>query len=440
MSRSTEQGCETVATGGWSRRRFGRLAAAAGFAAASGSALRPGFVAAKVRPKVVVIGGGPGGATAAKLLAQSGAGIDVTLVEANPAYTTLYFSNLYLAGFRSYETLRHDYGTLEQAYGVRVVHDRATEIDPIKKAVRLRDGGTLPYDRLIAAPGIEIKFDAIPGYSEAAAEAMPHAWELGSQVQLLKQQLLAMEDGGTFVVAPPPTPARCSPAPYERVSLVAHYLTQEKPRSKIVILDAKDKYPKQKLFEDGWVRFYPDMIEWLPVEFTGGVTAVDPKSMQVMTEDETFDASVANIIPPQRAGRIAQQAGLADESGWCPVDAATLASKLQPDIHLVGDAIIPGDMPKSATSAHSQAQACALAVQAALSGETSPSPSFDNTCWSLIAADHAVKVGGSYEATEQRIVKKSNFISQADEDDGTRAATAREATAWYAAFAQDVFG
>jgi NADPH-dependent 2,4-dienoyl-CoA reductase/sulfur reductase-like enzyme len=440
MARSTEPGGGTAASGGWSRRRLGKLAVAAGFAAVSGQARRPSLAAAKAKPKVVVLGGGPGGATAAKLLAASRAGIQVTLVEANPAYTACYFSNHYLAGLRSYESLRHDYGALGRAHGVRVVHDRAMEIDPVRKAVRLRDGAALPYDRLIAAPGIEIMFDAIPGYGEQAADAMPHAWELGSQIRLLKRQLQAMADGGTFLIAPPPEPARCPPGPYERVCMVAHYLKHEKPRSKIVILDAKDKFAKQKLFEDGWARFYPDMIEWLPAEFTGGVTAVDPKAMRVMTEDETFEAAVANIIPPQRAGRIARQAGLADESGWCPVDAATLASKLQPDIHLVGDAIVPGDMPKSATSAHSQARACALAVHAALSGTAAAPPGFDNTCWSLIAADHAVKVGGAYRAAREGIAKTSSFISQADEDDGIRAATAREAAAWYAAFAQDVFG
>lgn len=439
MSRSTEQGGKPRTKGRLSRRRFGKLAVAAGFAAASGPVFGRRLALAQARPRVIVIGGGPGGATAAKLLAAS-RDIQVTLVEANPAYTSCYFGNHYLAGFRSLESLTHGYAALAQAHDVRVIHDRAVEIDPVGKTVRLRDGGALPYDRLIAAPGIEIKFDAIPGYDEAAAEAMPHAWELGSQIQRLKQQLLAMEDGGTFVIAPPPDPARCPPGPYERVSMVARYLTQKKPRSKIVILDAKDKFAEQKLFEDGWVRFYPDMIEWLPAEFTGGVSAVDAKSMQVMTEDETFDAAVANIIPPQQAGRIAQRAGLADESGWCPVDPATLASRLQPDIHLVGDAIIPGDMPKSATSAHSQAAVCALAVQSALSGKAVSAPGFDSACWSLIAADHAVRVGGRYHATDARIAKTTTFISQSDEDDGIRAATAREAEAWLASFSRDVFG
>ena len=211
-------------------------------------------------------------------------------------------------------------------------------------------------------------------------------------------------------------------------------------RSKIVILDAKNKFSKQKLFEDGWAQYYPGLIEWVPLEITGGVQMVDVKAMTVKTTSETVKASVANIIPAQRAGRIAQAAGLADKSGWCPVEPATLASKLQPDIHLVGDAIIPGDMPKSGFSANSQAKACAMAVRVALTDAKGFPPRFRNTCWSLIATDDAVKVGASYKATEEKIAKTEGFISKAGEDDQIRMATAREAVAWYDGITKDIFG
>ncbi len=424
----------------WTRREFGKLAGAAGLAAAtaSGAKVRTALSAGKAR--VVVVGGGAGGATVARYIAKAAEDIEVTLVEANRNYTSCFFSNLYIGGFRSFESITHSYDTLKDQYGIKVVHDRAMEIDPTEKKVKLKGGDTLSYDRLVVTPGIDLKYDTIEGYSEDAARVMPHSWQAGPQTQLLRRQLLDMEDGGTFVIAPPPNPFRCPPGPYERVSMVAHYFKAYKPRSKILILDAKNKFSKQKLFEDGWARFYEDMIEWLPVEITGGVKAVDTKAMTVMTEDEKFEVSVANIIPAQQAGQIAQVAGLADESGWCPVEPATLASRLQPDIHLVGDAIIPGDMPKSGFSANSQAKVCANAVTAALTDSKAFPPRFRNTCWSLITTDHGIKVGASYKATEEKIAKTEGFISKPDEDDALRAATAQEANGWYAGITKDIFG
>jgi len=422
------------------RRELGRLAGAAGLAAAGAATMKARLALGASQAKVVVIGGGAGGATAARYIAKDAKDIEVSLVEPSPSYTTCFFSNLYIGGFRSFESITHGYDKLRDGYGVKVFHDRASDIDPAKKVVKLAGGGALPYDRLVVAPGIDLKYDAIEGYNESAAKLMPHAWQAGRQTQLLRRQILDMEDGGTFIIAPPPNPYRCPPGPYERVSMVAHYLKAYKPRSKILILDAKDKFSKQKLFEDGWVRFYEDMIEWLPAEITGGVKAVDAASMTVMTDDERFKASVANIIPAQQAGRIARLAGLADKSGWCPVEPATLASKLQPDIHLVGDAIIPGDMPKSAFSANSQAKACANAVRAALTGSKSFPPRFRNTCWSLITTNQGVKVGANYKATDEKIAKIEGFISPADETDEQRAATAQEANGWYRGITKDIFG
>ncbi|MCG8357536.1 MAG: FCSD flavin-binding domain-containing protein [Kiloniellales bacterium] len=418
------------------RRGFGKGLGAVSVAAVTWRA-RPARAA---KAKVVVVGGGPGGATVARYIAKDSDEIEVTLVEENKTYTTCFFSNLYLGGFRTFDSITHSYDRLSGDYGINVVQARAEAVDPEKRQVRLAGGDSLDYDRLVVAPGIDLKYETIEGYSEAAAQVMPHAWKAGAQSQILKAQLEAMDDGGTFVIAPPPNPYRCPPGPYERVSMVAHYFKQHKPSSKIVILDSKNKFSKQKLFEDGWARFYEDMVEWLPAEMTGGVRAVDTNKMTVQVDDETFEAAVANIIPAQQCGAIARQAGLANESGWCPVQAETLESKMMPGIHIVGDAIVPGDMPKSAFSANSQAKVCAMAIRAELTGSKAFKPRFRNTCWSLIATDHGVKVGANYQATEEKIAKVDGFISQADETDETRAATAEEGNGWYAGITKDVFG
>src|SRR6476660_7498828 len=327
----------------WTRRKFGCFAGVTCLASLSSP-----VVGSQARARVVVIGGGAGGATVAKYLAASAGTLDVTLVEPKKQYTTCFFSNLYLAGLRSFESLTHDYETLTQRYGINFIRDSAAAIDPVAKIVRLEGGTKLSYDRIVVAPGIAFKYGAIEGYDEAATQTIPHAWNAGPQTKLLREQLESMEDGGVFLLVAPPDPFRCPPGPYERASLVAYYFKQFKPRAKILILDAKDSFFEQDLFQDGWNRHYPGMIEWLPGQFTGGVKSVDVKTRTIKTAGETFNASVANIIPPQMAGELAQRAGLADQSGWCPIDPTTFESKLQPGIHIVGDAISGGEMPKSA--------------------------------------------------------------------------------------------
>ena len=302
----------------WTRRQFGCLAGAACL-----TALVPRVARGQAKSRVVVIGGGIGGATVARYLAASAGTIEVTLVEPKLRYATCFFSSLYLAGMRSFESLTHGYERLAQRYGINVIHDTAVTIDPVAKTVALKGGGKLPYDRLVLAPGIAFKFGTVEGYDQAATEIMPHAWNAGPQTELLRRQLESMEDGGVFLIVSPPNPFRCPPGPYERASLVAYYFKQFKPKSKILILDAKDSFFEQDLFQDAWVRHYPGMIEWLPGQFTGGVKSVNVKDLSVKTEAETFKAAVVNFIPPQTAGELAQQAGLADQSGWCPVEPTT---------------------------------------------------------------------------------------------------------------------
>jgi sulfide dehydrogenase [flavocytochrome c] flavoprotein subunit len=417
----------------WSRRRFTGLVGASGLAVLA----RPMIAQGKAR--VVIVGGGPGGATVAKYLAETAPSLAVTLVEANAQYRTCFFSNLYLAGLRPFDSLAHSYDTLRTAHGIDVVHDSAVAVDAGAKTLRLAGGQTLSYDRLVMAPGIDFRYDAIEGYSEAAAKVMPHAWRGGEQARLLREQLEAMPGGGLFVLVAPPDPFRCPPGPYERVSLIADYFRREKPKAKILVLDAKSKFSKQDLFQDAWAQRYPGMVEWLPADFTGGVKAVIPDQRAIKTADETFEAAVANVIPPQTAGRIALEAGLADESGWCPVDPNTLESRLQPGIHLVGDAIIPGEMPKSAFAANSQGKVCAMSVAAALTGSRRFEARFFNTCWSFLAADDAVRIGASYAVVDGKIAATKKFISKTGESADTRAETARQAVAWYSAITADMF-
>lgn len=418
----------------WTRRKFGRLAGASCLTALGVRAAR-----SQATARVVVIGGGIGGATVAKYLALGDAKLDVTLIEPKRQYITCFFSNLYLAGLRSLESLTHDYQALTR-YGIKVIHDTVTAVDPARKIATLESGSKLAYDRAIVAPGIAFRYGAIAGYDQAATQIMPHAWNAGPQTKLLRQQLESMEDGGVFVIVAPPDPFRCPPGPYERACLVAYYFKQFKPRSKILILDAKDTFFEQDLFQDGWNRHYPGLIEWLPGQFTGGIKSIDVKTRSIKTAGDTFKASVANVIPPQMAGELAQRIGLADQSGWCPIDPVTFESKLQPGIHVVGDAASAGDMPKSAFATNSQAKACAFAIAAALTGSAQPPVHLFNTCFTLLAPGDAVTDAISFKPAAGTIKINDIFISPVGESDEARRDTAREADGWYDAFTHDVFG
>jgi sulfide dehydrogenase [flavocytochrome c] flavoprotein subunit len=419
----------------WTRREFGGLAGTAML-----TALSPRKVLGQSKARVVVIGGGVGGATVARYLAAGNSGVEVTLVEPKRRYITCFFSNLYLAGLRSIESLSHGYEALAQRYGITVIHDKAAAIDPVAKTVSLESGAKLPYDRLVLAPGIAFNFSGIDGYDEAAAEIMPHAWNAGPQSELLRRQLESMEDGGVFVLVVPPDPFRCPPAPYERASLIAYYFKQFKPKSKILILDAKDSFKAQDLFEDAWARHYPGMIEWLPAQFTGGIKAVDLKARSVLTAGDTYKVAVANVIPAQTAGELARQAGLADKSGWCPVDPVTFESTLQPGIHLVGDAIIGGDMPKSAFSANSQAKACTFAIAAALTGSEHFATHLFNSCYTFFAPDDAFSNAINFKPVAGKLKAVDTFLSKLDESPEIRRRAAHQAVGWYAAFTKDLFG
>jgi NADPH-dependent 2,4-dienoyl-CoA reductase/sulfur reductase-like enzyme len=418
---------------GWTRRQICSMAGGVLVTTAA-----PHIARSHNKPRVVIIGGGIGGATVARYLGEMKS-MDVTIVEPKRRYVTCFFSNLYLAGLHSLASLTFGFEALAE-HGVNVIHQAATAVDPGAKTVTLQDGVMLTYDRLVVAPGISFKFGEIGDYDASTAEIMPHAWNAGPQSELLRRQLESMEDGGVFVIVAPPNPFRCPPAPYERASLVAYYFKQFKPRSKIIIVDGKDQFSGQELFQEAWGRHYPGMIEWLPSQFTGGVKAVDVAARSVMTEGETFRAAVANIIPPQKAGAIAEKIGLTDGSGWCPVDPATFESTLQPGIHVVGDSIIGGDMPKSAFSANSQAKACAFAIAASLTGSPHFLPHLFNSCYTFLAPDDAFTNALTFAPEGGKIKTVKMFISKVGESAEVRRRTAQEAVGWYSAFTADVFG
>ncbi len=399
------------------------------------------FMARAARAQVVVVGGGAGGASAARHLALDDAlDADVTLIEPQRTYHTCFFSNLYLGGLREYATLAHGYARLAALPWLNVVHEWVQDIDRAARTVSLGSGATLRYDRLLLSPGIDLDYDSVPGYSLAGADVAPHAWKSGTQVALLREQALAMKPGGTFVLVAPPDPTRCPPGPYERVSMLAHLFKARNPRAKIVVLDPKERFAKQALFQQGWERHYPGMVLWLPPSLSGGLTEFDLATMTFRTGLEDFKADAASVVPAQRAGAVARRAGLTDASGWCPVVPETFQSAMDPNVYVVGDAAIAGAMPKSAFAANNQAHAAAEALRRSLRGEIAQTPVYANTCWSQLAVNDSVKIGGFYRPGEKGIEATSTFLSDPVEDAATRAATSREAVSWYEAIVKDMFG
>jgi sulfite dehydrogenase len=383
------------------RRDFIRFAGAAGAISLAGCATPGGGG----KGRVVVIGGGYGGATAAKYLRMWEPGIDVVMVERNDAFTSCPMSNLVLGGSRTMEEIRRPYDGLRRR-GVRVVNDEATAIDAAKKVVRLQRGGDLPYDRLIVSPGIDFNFAEIEGY-QASQDRILHAWKAGPQTLALRRQLEAMKDGGVYVLAVPLAPYRCPPGPYERASQVAHYFKKAKPRSKVLILDANpDVTSKGPLFKRAWADLYKDIVE-----FRGNakVVAVDAGSMSVRTDFDTIKGDVLNVVPPQRAGDIAVKAGLITHNNrWCDVDWRTLESKKVPGVHVLGDATLsaPG-MPKSGHMTNQQAKVCAAAVIELMSGRApNPTPVMTNTCYSYVSDSEVIHVASvhQWDAAQSTII------------------------------------
>ncbi|CAG9174669.1 NAD(P)/FAD-dependent oxidoreductase [Cupriavidus pampae] len=371
--------------------------------------LAPRHARAAAPAKVVVIGGGYGGATAARYLRTwSDNAIEVTLVEPDATFVSCPLSNLVIAGLRGMADITRSYDALASRHGVRIVRDTATAIDATRRTVRLASGTTLPYDRLVLSPGVEMQTGAIAGLARPGGDQILHAWKAGPQTEALARQLAAMRDGGTFAITVPPAPYRCPPGPYERASLVADYLKRHKPRSKVLILDANpDITSKGALFRQVWQTRYAGMIEYRPQYETADVDPATRTLKFDVQDDETAD--VINLLPPQRAGAIAVATGLATANGrWCEVDFMTMESRAVPNIHVIGDAIqIAPLMPKSGHMANQHGKVAAAAIIALLSGRPpNPVPLYNNTCYSFTSAEEAVHIASvhRYDATQKTMV------------------------------------
>ena len=393
----------------------------------------------KDKKRVVVVGGGFGGATAAKYLKKFSPETEVVLIEQNENYYTCPFGNTVIAGMNDIEYIKHDYKTLESKYKIKVIHEKVAKVDGATHTVTLENGQVIPFHKAIVSPGIDFKYEK--GYVEGSELHSPHAYKAGPQTTLLREQLEAMKDGGTYVMVAPPNPFRCPPGPYERISLVAHYLKNNKPNSKIIILDQKTKFSKQGLFTEGWEKLYGDMIDWRSSEFGGAVEKVDPVKRILTTDDGDVKADVLNYIPAQKAGKLAFDSGLT-KGDWCPVNTKTFESRMVKDVHVIGDASIATKMPKSGFSANSQAKIAALQISRMLKNlpVVNP-PKLANTCYSLVAPNYGITVAAVYEAHEDKIikVKGAGGLSPMGADAGYRALEAEYAVGWYQNQTADMF-
>lgn len=415
--------------------------------------------------RVVVVGGGVGGATAAKYLKLFNPRLQVTLVERNPVYIRPYGSSEVLNGHTTMAALETGYDKLVSRWGVEVLIDTATGLDAARRLLRTAGGRSLPYDRLIVSPGIELMHDAIPGYSAQVAETrMPSGWVPGAQTALLAQQLKSMRQGGTFVIVAPPNPYRCPPGPYERGALMAEWFQKHNPRAKVIITDPKDSFVTDETMLLGWNRLYgytpPDDyarkisakaelmqhaagasgITWIRSSQGGRVLKVDARTMQVVTEAETIRADVVNIIPPMRAGKLAGTLGLTDGSGWCPVDRRSFASTQLPHVHVIGDASIADAMPKSGFSANTQAKVVARAIVEELAGRALPEPFWENTCYALAGSQYGLFVADVFRVVDGKIarVNRDRFMPLDASPNQIRLG-ARYQQAWLRTFTEDVF-
>ncbi len=425
------------------RRNFIKSLAAAG----SASLLTiPTTARAAGKGKVVVIGGGFGGSTAAKYIKMMDPAIEVTLIEANKTYTSCPLSNEVLSGHRDIASLQTGYaGAVKR--GINVIHDHVASVDAAKKTVTTSGGQTLGYDALVMAPGIAFDYEAVAGYSKEASKLIPHAYKAGEQTLLLKAQLEAMPDGGLFIISVPPKPFRCPPGPYERAAQVASYMKHHgKAKSKVLILDANDSFSKKGLFEQGWKALYPGMIEWVSGANDGKVERVDAAAKMCFTGLNDHKADVINLIPPHRAGKIAQQTGLTNAQGWCEVVPMTMESTVHKDIYPIGDCCIAGelpvyDMPKSAHMAITQAKVAAGAIVAKLNGLANPQPWYVNTCFSTLAPDYGISVVHVYRVTNNQFVyvKEAGGISPIDAPPLQRKLEAEYCVGWFNNVMADAF-
>jgi len=406
------------------------MLAAAGKRSASARALRARSAAPA---RVVIVGAGFAGSACALHLRRLDPGIDVSLIDPEEHYATCPMSNAVIAGLRASATISVSRDGARRA-GVNVVRARVAGIDFGRRCVRLEAGDRLDFDRLVVAPGIRFRVDQLQGYDPAAMESMPHAWQAGAQTLRLAAQLRAMRNGGVVAISVPAGLMRCPPAPYERASLIAHYLSRHKPRSKVLIFDSNNHFPRQDLFTAAWRQLYPGMIEWIAPTEDGAIVRVDAASMTLYTSNGSHSVAVANIIPPQAPGQLAADSGLAADHGWCPIEPLSFESTLRPGVHVIGDACIADAMPKAASAACSQARQCARAIAALLAGDEVPAPSFGSVCYVALAPHRALAINADYVAQHGQIVLAESPVGAGAADSAAPAFDALQVDAaeqWY---------
>ncbi|MES9942196.1 MAG: NAD(P)/FAD-dependent oxidoreductase [Candidatus Thiodiazotropha sp. 6PLUC7] len=408
------------------------------FATLAGASFSLPQLALAANPKVVIVGGGVGGCTAAKYLRKLNSNIEVTLLETKKAYSSCFMSNEILSGDRTLESLTFDYEGLRR-HGVKVVIDRVSAIEPDKKQVVTEGGQQFAYDACVVSPGVDFKWDAIEGYDESVAEEIPHAWFAGPQTVTLRKQIESMPEGGKVIIVAPPNPYKCPPGPYERAAQIAMYCKHHKPKAKILILDPKDKFSKQGLFEQGWSKLYGfgtdnSMIEWVGAAGGGTVEELDPSTRTLQAEIEEFKGDVINIIPPQKAGKVAFASNLT-EGDWCPVNKLTFESSLHKGIYVLGDASSAAKMPKSAYAANSQAKVAAAAIVSHFNGIEPSDPTFVNTCYSILGEEHGISVAAVYSLDKENNtilpIKGAGGLSPMDASDLQRKREVSYAHSWF---------
>lgn len=423
------------------RRTFlGQAAPAALTLSLAGSAAR-----AQTNARVVIIGAGSGGTTLATYLRRLAPEIAVTLIERNGQLATGAFTNHVLGGLRRIDQITHSYDALK-AGGVTLVQGVAVDVDVVRKSVALLDGTKVAYDRLVLASGVDFRFDAIEGYSRAAARIMPHAWRGADQTTLLKAQLDALPDGGTVVMTIPPEPFSCPPAAYERACMIAHALKTQKVRCKLIVLDANRTFPLQEVFTSAFKTYYGDVLEYVGTTETA---TFDIRSVDVSTKLVTahcgigFRGGVVNLIAPQMASGIAQRAGCV-EAGWCPVEPDTFMSARVKEVHVIGDCAVAGEMPKTAFAANNQAKLLAAHLAQALAGRSGGPVRLRDAGWWFVTPNDCIKAGAAYPVVGKSggkpLAATDRYASQVSDDSAERRANIDEANGWYAGITADMLG
>lgn len=423
---------------GLSRRDLIKRLRNLGVLSISGSVFIPLVTRSESKARVVVIGGGFGGATCARYLQRYDPSIAVSLIEPKVRYISCPFSNTVLAGINEMSFITHGYQNLVAKHRINLVQDEAVAVDSSAKNVITRNGKSLHYDYLVVSPGIDFRWDAIEGYDEKLSYKIPHAWQAGIQTEILRRQLEAMDDGGVVIISTPTGQYRAPFAPYERASMIAYYLQKNKPKSKVLILDSKSHFEEYDLYKHAWDQLYPGMIEWVG---ESEVTKLNSDTMTVKTKQGTsHQGDVINIIPPQQAGKIASTIGLTDADGWCPVDQKNFESKYQKSIHVLGDSCIPGEMAKAGSAANTQAKACAAAIIANITGANMPDPVFMDVFYGLIGKRYAISNVNVYQFRDGLIKKTSGGLSSSRVSDIVRYKEVIYAEAWYKSITSDTFG